>query len=633
MWNFNFVLPSLLVLVIIMIYYFARPRLPIRLNRAFLRLIAVDASVIVTDVLSSRADERYQSLPQPLVVLLNLLFFVAFLARIFAFFQFSMVTLRLDKRYHSWGIRLTRVVFYVSEAIVLSSPLTGAVFTIDAAGYHRGPLYVILPVCAFFYLLLGIALLLIFRKRLRRGALISSLAFHFVLIVGNVARILYPQYLVMNLFCLLAVIIIYLAFQNPDLYISDRGPAFNLHAFSVWLDDPLRRRDDRILGFVLRDYNDERGIYGGAQMDQGLGLIIAYLVKRWPHFLVFYLRNGCFAIAGPGNTDWERVRQDIAARFRQPWQADNADLYLHASFVELSAASRADTADRIVSTLLIALDRAAQNAETDECLLSEDLMRDIDRQMEIKRCLERALERHEMEVFLQPLMDGGTQRLVAAEALARLRNEDGSLIPPDAFIPVAEKNGHITMMGEQVLRKVCRFIRDHDTRAMGLRWINVNLSPIQCMRSDLAERFSGILTEYGVSPELIHLEITEQSMIDFSLLEKQIESLRRRGFQFALDDYGAGYSNLSRVIKYPFTNIKLDMEIVWDYIKNRDLLLPTLIQAFRQMGFTITAEGIETREMAEAMNAIHCDYLQGYYFSRPIGMEEFVEKYAKTGEN
>ena len=106
-------------------------------------------------------------------------------------------------------------------------------------------------------------------------------------------------------------------------------------------------------------------------------------------------------------------------------------------------------------------------------------------------------------------------------------------------------------------------------------------------------------------------------------------SLNQLGFRFALDDYGSGYSNLVRVRRFPFNNIKMDMELVWDYMKERDSLLPTLVQVFRSMGFSITAEGVENEETVEAMKQIGCDYLQGFFFSRPLPMEEFVSRYNK----
>ena len=628
MWNTDFVLPSLLVLAILLVYFFVRPRLPNRINRAFMILIFTDIMTIVTDYLATEADIHYQSLPIPLVSALNLVYFVAYIARIHAFFRLVPVLLKIDRPGYTRKKLLTYLVVLASEAIVLSSPITGAVYTVDSAGYHRGPLYDILPVCAFFYLALGLGLLICYRKRLRKGTLISGLAYHVILIVGNIVRILLPQYLVMNVFCLLAILVIYLSFQNPDLYITDRGPAFNTRAFTDWLDDPLHRNGNRVLGFAIRNYNDERSMYGGTQMDQGLGLIISYLVKQFPQFLLFYLRGGNFALAGAEGADWEEVRKTISDRFRESWKAESVDLYLNVTYVEIGLTEQTDTPDRIVNTLIYALDEAGESTDIEQTLMPAETLKEIDRQIGIKRYLDKALEQNAVEVFLQPIVDCRTQKLTGAEALARIRNEDGQLIPPGLFIPVAEKNGQINQLGEQVMHQVCAFIRDHDIRAMGLRWINVNLSPIQCMHSNLPRLFASILQEYGVSADLIHLEITEETMVNYVKQEQQIDALQQLGFQLALDDYGAGFSNLHQVKKISFSNIKLDMKIVWDYIRDRDTLLPSLVQAFKQMGFSITAEGIETQEMAQAMADIGCDYLQGYCFSKPLPVREFVEKYA-----
>ena len=629
MWNTDFVFPSLLVLAVLLLFYFLRPRLPNRLNKAFLVLVITDIVTIITDILATKADDHYQSLPIPLVSLLNLLYFAAFVARSLAFFRLAIVLLKLDNPGFSGKKYLMYLVFLVSEAIVLSSPLTGAVYSVDSTGYHRGPLYTVLAVNSFFFLIMGIILLIRYRRRIRRSTLISALAYHAILIAGSTARILLPQYLIMNVFCLLAILVIFLSFENPDLYITDRGPAFNTRAFTEWLDDPLHRKDKRILGFAIRNYNDERSMYGGTQMDQGLHLIIMYLVKQFPQFLVFYLRGGNFALAGDDEADWEEIRRMISDRFLSPWQAEGADLYLSTTYVEIRLPGRTETSDRIVNTLIYALDEAGESKDIEQTLMTEETLEEINRQIEVKRWIDKALENDAVEVFLQPIVESRTKQTVAAEALARIRDDDGKLIAPGLFIPVAEKNGSINLLGEQVMRKVCAFISAHSLRDAGFRWINVNLSPIQCMYSNLPTLFSSILKEYGVPASQIHLEITEESMINYAKQERQIEDLQACGFQISLDDYGSGFSNLHQVKKFSFSNIKLDMNIVWDYIRDRDVLLPALVRAFREMGFSITAEGVETQEMADAMAEIGCDYLQGYHYSKPLPMDEFEGKYMR----
>jgi EAL domain-containing protein (putative c-di-GMP-specific phosphodiesterase class I) len=630
MWNYNFVIPSILVLLIFMLYYFIRPRLPIRMNYTFLNLLMVDIFTILFDFVSSKADEAHLRFSVPLLYFLNLGFFVFYLARIFWFYLFTLDVLNLHGKPHRWIYQLTPLVFAFSELVTLSSPITHAVFSIDAEGYHRGPLYNILYVCSFFYIFAALVMLITYCKGLSPFDLLSLAGYHLILLAGNVVRFLLPQYLVMNTFCLMAIIVIYLSFENPDLYISLRGHTFNARAFRDLLTEWHGQRPYHILGVVICNYNEKRGIYGSFQMDQSVVLINRYLTKTFPGTLVFYLRNGCFAMVGTEGMDCTAIRQTIAKRFRKPWATSEIDLSLSAGFVQADSDSHLDTVDRLVNTLLIALDNAGRAAELPDEVTISETVQNIEEELAVKRTLELALEEDRVEVFLQPLIDSRTRRMVAAEALARIRDEEGKLISPGIFIPLAEKNGRIVQLGEQVLRKTCRLIHENDLSALGMGWINVNLSPLQCMNKDLAQHFAQVLLENQVSARSIHLEITEESMVDYSLLKNQIDALQEAGFEFALDDYGSGYSNLTRVRRYPFKHIKIDMAVVADYCTQRDQLLPTLIQVFKKMNYTITAEGIEDLEMADALTSIGCDYLQGFYFSRPIPFDEFLEKYADS---
>ena len=626
MWNYSFTLPSALILLILVTYYFRRARLPIRMNRTFLALLFIDALTLFFDYTSSRVDELYMNYPAALGWALNLAFFVFFLARIFWFFLFTLDILENHIRLPEWVRKSSPLVFILSELITLSSPLTHAVFSFDAQGYHRGPAYNVLYVCFFFYLFVALCLVLSYYKRLHSHVSNSLLAIVLILVVGNIVRMLMPSLLVMNTFCLMAILVIYLSFENPDLFLSDRGNAFNTRAFGIVLTE-WEHKEYRLLAFVIRNYSETRGIYGGIQMDASIGQINKFLSESYPKCLVFYLRNGSFALIGPENMDSKSMCDEIARRFQKPWEAMGTELMMKPAFVEVDLEKKTAGADRVISTLLLALDSAGQTEYADDHIAPVSIHA-IDQYLAEKHALETALEQESLEVFLQPLVDSHTGELVAAEALSRVYGEDGRVIPPSAFISIAEKDGSIIALGEQVLRKTCRFIHDNDIAALGLRWINVNLSPYQCMSKDLAQRFSAILKEYSVAPELIHLELTEQSFVDYSLLKTQLLALQQVGFQFALDDYGSGNSNLSRVKRYPFKNIKMDMEVVWNYFRDRDPLLPTLIQVFKQMNFSITAEGIETKEMAEAMEAIGCDFLQGYYFSKPVPMPAFLQMYS-----
>lgn len=619
MWNYSFTLPSAMILLILVVYYFRRPRMPIRMNRTFLSLLLIDTFTLVTDYASSRVDELYTQHSPAVCYVLNLLFFVFFLARIYWFFLFILDALENHCTFPARLRRLAPLMFLISEAVALSSPLTHAVFFIDGGGYHSGPLYKILYVCFFFYLIFALYLVLRSSRQLPGEVLGGLLGVILILFLGNIVRMLFPTLLVMNTFCLMAILLLYLSFENPDLFLSDRGSAFNMRAFRFALREWSQKDLHRLLSFAIRDYSELRGIYGGVRMDDGIHQISAFLTERYPNGLVFYLRNGAFALLIPKGTDTRAIIDEISARFQSPWTSGEREMVMRPAFVEMELGSHAD---HIINMLLLALESAGQDARAAS-------IQAIDQYLANKQALETALENESLEVFFQPITDSKTGRLTGAEALSRIRTADGEIIPPAAFIPIAEKDGSIVPLGEQVLRKVCRFIRESDLQALGMQWINVNLSPYQCMSPDLAHRFRAILEEAAIPAERIHLELTEQSIADYSLLERQLLALQDIGFQFSLDDYGSGYSNLTRVKSYPFKNIKIDMEVVWNYFRDRDPLLPTMVQVFRQMGFTITAEGIETREMADAMAEIGCDYLQGYFFSQPIPIPDFLERYSR----
>ena len=625
--NYSFSMPSILILIVVMGYYFLRPRLPIRLNRAFLALLVIQIGTEVTDLAASYLDDHYEAFPPWALWLFNLLYFVFYLCRIYMFFVFIRSV--LDSRgvsrsgVDAWAF----IVLALSMAVALLSPLTGWLFRIDGAGYHAGPLYHVLYVCSGACLLFSLCIILPCRKQLTRFDFISLLSIIAVLLAGNVIRFLFPRVIIMSLFSFIAILIIFISFLDPDHFLSERGHVFNLPAFQALLSECYRRRRPcRVLSFVLRNYTEHREIFGGKQMDEALERINRWLVSTCRGLSVFYLHNGVFAVVGLNHPDLNRLSDVLRRRFADPWSTSVGPLRLSIAFVEADTDAQHVPADKLINALMITLDDLGHAQDPKESRSLSDSIEEINRRLEIRRLLEKALEEDGLEVFYQPLVESESRRRVAAEALVRLRDDGGSLIPPDRFIALAERDGYIARLGEQVLAKVCVFLRDHDPEALGLQWINVNLSPVQLMHRDLPRRFMDILNRYQVSPSRIHLEITEQSMIDFALLRSQIDELHACGFLFALDDYGSGYSNLTRVRQYPFFNIKFDMEVIRNYCAERDPLLPGLIRSFREMGLSATAEGIETADMAALMQQLGCDYLQGYYFSRPVPPEEFIRQ-------
>lgn len=182
-------------------------------------------------------------------------------------------------------------------------------------------------------------------------------------------------------------------------------------------------------------------------------------------------------------------------------------------------------------------------------------------------------------------------------------------------------------MGEMILKKVCRFIRDFELAKTSVKYIEVNISPIQLIQQNFAERVKHILEEYGVSPSQINMEITETATGNGStIISDNINALVDYGITFSLDDYGSGNANIDYINHMPFKIIKIDKYIIWDSFKNSKacVTLEYTIGMLKALELYIVAEGVETEEMKTQLEEIGCHYLQGWYYSKAVPPEEFM---------
>ncbi len=245
---------------------------------------------------------------------------------------------------------------------------------------------------------------------------------------------------------------------------------------------------------------------------------------------------------------------------------------------------------------------------------------------EMSAIIERALTNHYFSVFYQPIYDTVSQKFLSAEALLRLRDPKYGYISPELFIPIAEKNGAIHSIGSFVLEEVVKFIASPDFEELGVEYIEINLSAMQCLRSDLAEEIISLCNKYHVDPSKINLEITETaSAYSQSKLYGNINTLVEHGFTFSLDDFGTGYSNLMRIASLPLNIVKLDRAFVlMEESGGHHVIIKNLIGMLKSMNMKVVVEGIETPEMLESFTQMGADEVQGFYFSRPLTKQAYI---------
>ena len=246
---------------------------------------------------------------------------------------------------------------------------------------------------------------------------------------------------------------------------------------------------------------------------------------------------------------------------------------------------------------------------------------------EMTKQIVEALEEDRVVVYYQPIYSVEQHRFTSAEALVRIVDREGKLVPPGAFISVAENNGLIIEIGTRVFEKVCHFFQAGNLEQYGMQYIEINLSVVQCADEGLAAGFIDIMNGSKIDPRCINLEITESaSLRGKQVLISNMEQMIEYGTHFSLDDFGTGASNLNYIVDMPVQIVKFDREMIQAYFASgkAKYVMDAAMHMIHGMGLKIVAEGIETEEQYRKMEEIQIDFIQGYYFSKPIGEKDFL---------
>lgn len=318
----------------------------------------------------------------------------------------------------------------------------------------------------------------------------------------------------------------------------------------------------------------------------------------------------------------KRTAEAILERFNFPWDIDGISVFLKASIMVVDVPERAKTMQEI---LYIA---SCSVPEDNEKILMEGSDLDwIVRYSAVEKAVQRGLENAAFEVCYQPTyrIDG---TLFGAEALVRMNDMELGRVFPDEFIPIAERVGMIDDVDEFVLKEVCRLMHTGQPQKYGVGHINVNLSVQECMKKGFAEHIIKTVDDAGVARKHISFEITESvAATDHDRLAEIIGKLKDAGFTFYIDDFGTGYSNMSSLFSLGADVIKIDKSVLWSAEKSElgMVLLRSTIRMISNMHKRTLAEGVETEKQMETLAELGCDYLQGFYFSKPLQKDDFLE--------
>lgn len=370
-------------------------------------------------------------------------------------------------------------------------------------------------------------------------------------------------------------------------------------------------------------YNDA---FGAANGDRLLCEIAEFLTEKVEeHELLSRFRADRFMWVKKSEYIYnEEVFTALDQQIRQLPGAGN----LHMKWGIYKITDRSVPVEKMCDRVMLAVD-SIKGKYLKHYVVYDDAMREkLLREQEIIEEMADSLEDHQFQIYLQPKICLHDGTLAGAEVLVRWKHPEKGMISPGEFIPLFEKNGFITQMDQYVWEQTCVLIKEWKAKGYPVVPVSVNVSRADFYITDLTEYMDALVRKYDLQPSDLHLEVTESVYTENPIqILHMIEGLRSRGFVIELDDFGSGYSSLNMLNQMELDIMKLDMKFIQsEMMKPEDQgILRFIIDLAHSMKLSVVAEGIETGEQVERIKKLGCDYAQGYFFSRPVCVEEFEE--------
>ena len=320
--------------------------------------------------------------------------------------------------------------------------------------------------------------------------------------------------------------------------------------------------------------------------------------------------------------------EKILLALSTPHRIDQHDLHLTASIGIVTYPDDGTDAETLMKNADSAMYHAKDSGRNNYQFFKPDMnVRAVERQS-LEDGLRHAMERQEFVLHYQPKMNLETGAIIGVEALIRWHHPQRGLVPPAQFIPIAEECGFIVPIGQWVLREACRQARAWQDAGLPPMRIAINISAVELRAKDFVAGVRAILTETGLEPRYLELELTETFLMqDSKSTAAVLQALKDMGVQLALDDFGTGYSSLSYLKRFPIDTLKIDQSFVRDLTTDADdaSIVSAVISMGKSLHMRVVAEGVETREQLAFLQEQSCPEGQGYYFSRPVVAEEFTQ--------
>lgn len=509
----------------------------------------------------------------------------------------------------------------IGSFFIIITPISGMMDR-GRSGYHFGKATIMAYTLAILLLLRMLWMLFQHRRQMTRNSRNTAYYWVGLCLAATLIQFLNNELMIAGFFSAIGIMMIYLKLENPERFIDLDTGFFN----KLGLKHCMRQLDETGESVTMIYFDCDPIGQQGMVIDREVRLEVYNFFDGLKQAYPFRGGNEGILIAIREKEYVLKILQSINERFEKPW-GKNKDIYLRTKMIYLEDTNLLKSASD-VKKIFYFVRNDKKLYEEDMILLNESMIYEAYKEDDVETIIMDSIKDNRVEVHYQPIYSTVSKSFESAEALVRIRREDGSIMMPGSFIEVAEKRGSILPLGAEVFDKVCQFIEEHNIRQMGLHYIEVNLSAVQCGYKNLASELIETMKRHHVDPACINLEITESaSMVNDKVFIDNMYSLKKYGVSFSLDDFGTGQSNLNYIVAMPVDIVKFDRGMTLSYFENARAkhVMDAAMAMIKGMDLAIVSEGIESEEQLRIMEELGIQYIQGYYFSKPLPENKFIE--------
>ncbi len=609
---------SLIVVMLLSALYFKNRRLKLYKGQLFVGVLLISIVNLSLDIVSLLCIHYRDSFAVSVTELICKVYLVVLMLETWMAMCYTTCDLMPERRHR----RLCRQLFattFVFGAVAMLQDI--GIYDAGGVVYTFGPAVYVTYFYAFIMLPAILLCTFIYKKKMNRHRCTGLRYWISALVVAALIQFVYNDLLLVGFATSVGIIVLFVSLENPELQLDRQYGCFNGTALSEYLNQILERGEK----FALCDIAlDNVSILKNKSADiVKIRKLANKVMGKNPDVLVFNNLDMNIILISKDISAIRRILKDYVKYF-----SVMSPVGMESMISIMPRGDQITSVDDLLKLFNYCRNQKSAFISNNVLFVTEKDVNEFHLIDGMRSEITAALAEDRVEIFLQPIYNIKTGKYDAAESLVRIRKHDGEYLMPSVFIPVAEANGMIIDLGKRVVDKTCSFLGDGKAVDLGLKTIEINLSILQCEKPDLLEDVLAVIARHGIEPNYLCMEVTETASIHSKkLILNNMESFKNIGIRFALDDFGSGQSNFTYLADMPFDILKLDMNLIKSYqVSERARhVIQAVERMAHEMGLSVVAEGVETEEEFDNMRRCGVDSIQGFYFSKPLPVSEFME--------